>query len=219
MFKSIFWDIDGTLLDTEKIYRECLIKVCKKIDCDLDITITSGVSQYDLWDMLSHNHHYPNREEWLQLICMEYQAKAHSIKIRKGIIETLHYMKDYGLKQAIVSNAVRDIVTINLTQTSLLPFFEHILTRNDIIKPKPDPEPYLLSIKHFGIKSCEGIAVEDTPLGIMSAKNAGLTAIAFPNQYTKNMDFRLADFIIQHPRELIKIVIEKTHMGMASSTS
>lgn len=128
------------------------------------------------------------------------------IKIREGILNILIYLKTLGLKQAVVSNAVREIVDLNLTQNSLAHFFECSISRNDVLNPKPDGEPYLAALKHFDLNSLEVLAVEDTPLGIQAAKNAGFIAVAFPNEHTHKMDFGLADFVIQHPSQLIEII-------------
>ena len=119
------------------------------------------------------------------------------------------YLRTLEIKQAVVSNAVREIVDLNLTQTSLAHFFECSISRNNVSNPKPDGEPYQAALKHFNLNLWEALAVEDTPVGIQAAKNAGLIAVAFPNEHTEKMDFRLADFVIQHPRQLIEIIAQK----------
>jgi HAD superfamily hydrolase (TIGR01509 family) len=208
--KAIFWDIDGTLLNTESLHRKCLITVCNKADFSVeDKEISFGISHYDLWDILDLHHYFESKEEWLRLIYAEYQLNSDLIKIREGILNILLYLRTLEIKQAVVSNAVREIVDLNLTQTSLAHFFECSISRNNVSNPKPDGEPYQAALKHFNLNLWEALAVEDTPLGIQAAKNAGLIAVAFPNEHTEKMDFRLADFVIQHPRQLIEIIAQK----------
>ena len=208
--KAIFWDVDGTLLETEKLHKRCLVKICGQAGFFLDTKkIKVGVSHYDLWNMLNLHNYFSSRDEWLRLLYAEYKLKSDLIKIREGILNILIYLKTLGLKQAVVSNAVREIVDLNLTQNSLAHFFECSISRNDVLNPKPDGEPYLAALKHFDLNSWEALAVEDTPLGIQAAKNAGFIAVAFPNEHTHKMDFGLADFVMQHPSQLIEIINQK----------
>jgi HAD superfamily hydrolase (TIGR01509 family) len=208
--KAIFWDIDGTLLETENLHKRCLITVCNKAGFSLDCNkIKAGVSHYDLWNTLDLHNYFSSRDEWLRLLYAEYKLKSDLIKIREGILNILIVLKTLELRQAVVSNAVREIVDLNLTQSGLTHFFECFISHNDVLNPKPDGEPYLAALKHFDLNSWEALAIEDTPLGIQAAKNAGLIAVAFPNEHTYKMDFGLADFVIQHPRQLIEIINHK----------
>jgi beta-phosphoglucomutase-like phosphatase (HAD superfamily) len=57
-----------------------------------------------------------------------------------------------------------------------------------------------------GLTPSDCIAIEDTQVGIEAAKEAGLTAVAHPNNTTKNLDFSRADYVIHDPKDLLSIL-------------
>lgn len=58
----------------------------------------------------------------------------------------------------------------------------------------------------MNVKNNEIIVIEDTQLGVESAKSAGLTCVAIPNKYTNSQDFSKADYILKSLEELPNIV-------------
>lgn len=81
---------------------------------------------------------------------------------------------------AIVTSATRPLAEARLRATGV-PIPKHFLTSNDIVKGKPDPEPYLKGAALLGFPASECIVVEDVPAGIRSGKGAGARVIAFPS--------------------------------------
>ena len=55
------------------------------------------------------------------------------------------------------------------------------VTGNDVVLPKPDPEPYLLAAKRLGFPTSDVLAFEDSPRGVASAREAGCPVVAVPN--------------------------------------
>ena len=67
---------------------------------------------------------------------------------------------------------------------------------------KPDPELYRLSLDSLGASSAEGIAIEDSVNGVISAVTAGLFCVAVPNEMTKSMDMGLAHLKLESLAEM-----------------
>lgn len=96
-----------------------------------------------------------------------------------GALEALTAAKELDSKIVLVTGSA---------QTSLLErleehypgFFrqELMVTGFDVKRGKPDPEPYLMGLQKAGIKAEEAIVVENAPLGVESAKGAGIFVIA-----------------------------------------
>ncbi len=59
-----------------------------------------------------------------------------------------------------------------------------VLTREDVEKPKPDPEIYLLAAERFGVSPVECLSVEDSPNGVRASVAAGMNVIAFATPFT-----------------------------------
>jgi len=84
-----------------------------------------------------------------------------------------------------------------------------VISEDDVQNRKPDPEPYLLALKKFNSKAGNTIAIDDNPLGIASAKEAGLKCIAVPNDFTKEGDFGRADLTLNSLKEINEKVIQQ----------
>ena len=107
--------------------------------------------------------------------------------------EVLQLAKDSPLSVALVTGSAKGEVMPILKGHGLLDYFEVIVTKDDVVKPKPDAEPYLLGLKQLNKQGAKGVAIEDTCTGLTSAKGANLIAIAVPNAHSQQQDLSLAD--------------------------
>jgi sugar-phosphatase len=79
---------------------------------------------------------------------------------------------------AVVTSATRPLAETRL-RVAGLPIPKFFVTSNDIVKGKPDPEPYIKGAALLGLSPMECVVVEDVPAGIRSGKGAGARVIAF----------------------------------------
>ena len=90
--------------------------------------------------------------------------------------------------------------------------FQVIITGDDVKKSKPDPEPYLKAIEKLGVPKEECIVIENAPLGIRSAKSAGLRCIAVV-AYLGRENMKEADVIAEKHSELGKALRSETDIS------
>lgn len=81
------------------------------------------------------------------------------------------------LPKALATNSERDIVTAFLNATGLATCFDVTVTRDDVQKPKPDPEVFLLAAERMGIAPCDCLVFEDSPEGLAAAARAGMASV------------------------------------------
>jgi beta-phosphoglucomutase-like phosphatase (HAD superfamily) len=91
----------------------------------------------------------------------------------------------------------------------LVSFFDTIVTRDDVINPKPHPEAYQQAIAAFNLSAQNGIAVEDTITGTTSAVGAGLYTIVKPNKYNQDDDFSKANAVCSSLHEVQELISNK----------
>ena len=104
----------------------------------------------------------------------------------------MEYKHD-GCEASLKSNGVYD-------------YFDAIVTSEDVVHGKPDPQCYQIAAERLGTNSADCLVAEDLPAGLTAAKSAGMTAIAVEDDYSKIYDddkHRLSDFYIRDFRELI----------------
>jgi beta-phosphoglucomutase len=77
------------------------------------------------------------------------------------------------LPVALVSAALTDEIEPVLAACGLRDAFSLVVSQDDVVRGKPDPQPYLLASERLGIPASELLVFEDTDVGVASAKAAG----------------------------------------------
>ena len=99
---------------------------------------------------------------------------------------------------AIVSSAIRSEVNSVLKKFGLDKYFKIIVSGDDVVYGKPNPEPYLLASTKLNIAPEKCIVIEDAENGIISAITAGMKAIALRSSYSLSTDFKQANAIVDN---------------------
>lgn len=99
---------------------------------------------------------------------------------RDGVPEYLEKAKTVGGDLVIASLTPQKEAVHILQRSGLAPFFKYILTEEDVVLLKPNPEIYLRSAKLLNAKPGRLLVHEDSPAGVKAAKDAGCPVAAFP---------------------------------------
>jgi HAD superfamily hydrolase (TIGR01509 family) len=91
--------------------------------------------------------------------------------------------------------------------------FRELLTRERYAEAKPAPDAYLAAAAALGVAPPNCVAIEDTPRGIESAARAGMRTIAVPNEYTRGLDFSLADRVVGSLDEVTVALVDELLAG------
>lgn len=110
-----------------------------------------------------------------------------------GVLDYLKSARRMKIKIGLASSAIRDWIDHHLNKHNISDYFDCIKTREDVENPKPAPDLFTCAVECLGIEPNEAIVFEDSFNGIVSAKKAGLFAVAVPNLVTKISDFSQAD--------------------------
>jgi HAD superfamily hydrolase (TIGR01509 family) len=179
--KAVAWDIDGTLVDSEPVHLAALIDVSRRYGVDLSQDPADRfVGQHlgDVWKALSPN--YPKTLEqaaWQSEIQDTYLARRSEVAIISDMLEAMHSLHARGIPQACVSNSERRIVDANIAVLDIADLIAFSISREDVTRGKPDPEPYAEACRRFGLQPHEVLAVEDSSTGADSAMAAGLPVV------------------------------------------
>ena len=136
-------------------------------------------------------------------------------------VSLLRIAKEAGCRTGLATSSLRDMTFHALRALDLEPSLDLVLTREDVEKPKPDPEIYLLAAERFELPPEELLVVEDSANGVRSAVAAGTNVIAFATPFTaKSLHEQKVvehERILHEPGELldmVRLVIEE-HEQMA----
>lgn len=212
MFKAIFWDNDGVLVDTEKFYYLANSKLLSRYQVDLteelfrDLYLTQSKGA---WHLIPHVNSEPldisslkNERNAMYLAML--QTEDYSIP---GVEQTLESLKNRYM-MGVVTSSRREHFEMIHRRTNYLRFFNLILTREDYDKSKPDPEPYLKALELLAIDPVKVLVVEDSERGLIAAKRAGLTCWVIPNRLSAHGDFSKADKILSNIGEVARLLLD-----------
>jgi HAD superfamily hydrolase (TIGR01509 family) len=211
MIKAIFWDNDGVLVDTEKLYYRANKETFAKMGIDLsenlyiEFFLKRSLGTWHLAKAKGFNkeqitaYHVERDELYGHLLSTE-------MKIIEGTQETL--AKLHGkFKMGIVTSSKRNHFNIIHNKLNLLQYFDFILASEDYEKSKPAPDPYLKAVEISGFRKDECIAVEDSERGLRAALSAGIECYAIPTELTRYSNFSGAKKILNNILEISDILL------------
>ena len=134
------------------------------------------------------------------------------VKEYDGVFETVQTLQRQGIKLGIVTTKLRKTVDMGLRLTKLDPFFDVVITLDDVDRAKPHPEPVQKAMKKLDAVPKETMMVGDSQFDIMAGKSAG-TYTAGVAWSIKGKEFLASyqpDFMLHHMSELLDVVGVKT---------
>ena len=102
-----------------------------------------------------------------------------------GVINIINDLKSEGFKLAIGSSAPSENVELLLTTLKIKDFFDVIITAAEVKKGKPEPDVFLIVANFLNINPQNCVVIEDAPVGIQAANNAGMKSIALITTHNK----------------------------------
>lgn len=179
--KAVFWDMDGTLIDSEPLHERSLVAALKSVGIqppgDLHERVI-GVAALPVYEMLRDEFGLSLPfNEWIVRKYDHYFKNVHTLKPRQGAVEIFKLLHERGTSQAIVSNSDRLVVNANMKALGLdWPTLKSI-SRNDVRNPKPDPEPYTHAAWLLGVDPADCCVVEDSWTGATAGVEAGMKTL------------------------------------------
>lgn len=205
--KGVIFDLDGVLIDTEKFQWQIWAKVLKSFKISLpkkeyfnyagkrgDIIASELIIKYSLKTTKSE---LKKKKEKLSIEWI----KTKNIKLMPYAKNAIKFFSKK--KIAVASGGSRKEVILKLKRAKLYSLFKNIVSGNEVKRGKPFPDIYLKTLKKLRLKNDECIAFEDTQYGLESAKYAGLTCFAIPNEFSIKQDFSKADKIFSSLKAVI----------------
>jgi HAD superfamily hydrolase (TIGR01509 family) len=187
---AVVFDMDGLLLDSERISQEVLLKAAQVLDAPL----TSELALKLVGRNASSGHAYLTElfkdtalvETFLQTTRELYEAEfeAGRIPLKTGVKELLDTLDEFKIPRAIATSTKRHIAIRKLTKVEVLTRFDYIIGGDEVLHGKPAPDIYLKACSFLGTTPHDCLACEDSAFGIEAAYTAGLKAILVPDLLT-----------------------------------
>lgn len=204
--KGILFDMDGVLVDSEPAHAAAILALSgelgEPIRDEAVLFSMKGAPEKFMAARLSEL--YPHRSDTAdELIARKgaiYAARFDAVKLIPGAFDFLRTSHAAGRRHGLTTSASRPTQRLTFETFGLDPYFEAVVTGEDIVRGKPDPEPYLLTASRLGLSPAECVVFEDSIHGVRSGKAAGCTVIALTTTFPREAlleagaDFLIPDF-------------------------
>jgi beta-phosphoglucomutase len=213
-FSSIIFDMDGVFVDTEPL----VFDIFRSVFSPLGITLSNEYQYRFVGKPFRANlqdiHHDFGIEfddgEVRRLFDQAYETVLSSrpLPLQRGILPIIEKARELAFKLALCTTTSRhqvDVVFEQIRKNGAIDprkLFDAVITGNDVTHKKPHPEPYLAAVRALGTPPPSCLAVEDTPVGVASAKSAGCFVAALRQPYNTAMDFSAADWIVDNLHDI-----------------
>lgn len=206
---TLLFDLDGTLIDTNELITASYLYTLEKYRPGQygpkDILPFMGPPLLDVFMDID-----PEKAEEMVDVYRKHNIEHHDLLVKEfeGVYETIQMLYKSGFKLAIVSTKKRDTVIKGLNLTKLMPFFECIITIDEVVNPKPDPEPLMKAMKLLDSKPEETMMIGDNYHDILGGKNAGtLTCgVAWSLKGKDYLQEFKPDYMLDKMSDLLEIV-------------
>jgi len=210
--KAIIFDMDGVLIDSQPLHYQIDIRVIQACGYPADLnTVTpyTGISNPDRWPKYREALNLSPSPE--RLIEMAEQAMRDifnetNLVPSPGIPALLKGIKEMSLHCGVASASSHELIQLVLNRTGIAQYFDAITSGEDVSVSKPAPDVYLRAAQKADHHPAQCIAIEDSAVGVLSAKNAGFTCIGYKNPNTYGQDFTHANYVIDHFDQCLAII-------------
>lgn len=210
-YKYILFDLDGTLIDTNKLIIDSF-KHTYKLHLNVDISEEEILRHFGEPLIITLRRYSASEEEAQEMFktYIEYNEAKHDsvVMLCSGIHECLAALKNLGCTLAVVTSKRKKIALQGLALFDLLKYFDVVVALEDTNSHKPNPEPILKALELLAAETEEAIMVGDSVFDILCAKNAGVRSILvkWSAAHGHQGDEVIADYIVHEVCDLIDIV-------------
>jgi len=214
MFEAVIFDWDGTLADTRQVVVASFQKALREVHCKISnefIERLIGIGSAETFREILHVSQN-NFDETLIRSLVEKKVQneiemSDKIKMFCGsleLLEELHGNVKLGLASMNDQTVINHLLKITNTQS----FFNTVVTADDIVKSKPDPEIFLKCASKLGSEPNECVVIEDSIFGVEAAKNAKMNCIAVLTGVYSRKELKKAnpDLIVDSLKEKRKVL-------------
>jgi beta-phosphoglucomutase len=205
-FAAVLWDWDGVLVDSGYNFYHAYEMVLRDegvVTNPREIYVREGEPTPRLLKAIFDNHNVPIDDARIKELVVrrrEHDTGLAERKLFPSVPWLVHRLRQAGCRVGMVTGSSRKSLERVLTEAQAR-WFDVIITADDVLRGKPDPEPFLLATRALKIEPEKCIVIENAPFGIEAARAAGCAVAAICSTLPK-ADLHQANWIVNDHEEL-----------------
>lgn len=196
---AFIFDMDGVLIDSQPVHYDADLETLAHFGVQLtraDVEPFAGTTnpvRFPVYQEAFQVQATPEemmayREVVVRRMFVE--SNAHAIKGTKELLENIHAA---GYPVALASSTDPELIRWILETIKLLPYFDKIVSGEEVPKSKPEPDVFLEAARQLRAAPENCFLIEDSTNGIRAGKAAGMWVLAYKNPTSGEQDLSLAD--------------------------
>lgn len=208
MIKAVIFDMDGLMIDSERVtfegYQHVLAKenltmseekyktlLGKTVKAVHELFKEDYGPQYDVDQIIKDVHAY---------IAQRFETEG--VPLKPGLVELLKYLKENNYKTIIATSSHRNRVDLIVKQAQIDQYFDDSICGDEVTKGKPNPEVFLKACQKLQVSPQDALVLEDSESGINAAYNAdikviGIPDMKYPEEKFVKMTYKIMDNLFQ----------------------
>jgi beta-phosphoglucomutase-like phosphatase (HAD superfamily) len=193
-FEVVIFDMDGLMLDTERLAPQAWHDAKEAIGVDFDMSLLDAMVGRNYQDCRAlilerHGAAFPT-DRLMDAWHVAYDAivARDGIGIKHGLFDLLDWLEQAHIPKAVATSTRRSRAMTKLEGTGLATRFTALVGGDEIARGKPAPDIFLLAAERLGAEPASCLVLEDSAPGIRAALAAGMTPIMVPDQHDPAAD-------------------------------
>ncbi|MDE7334349.1 MAG: HAD family phosphatase [Lachnospiraceae bacterium] len=196
MIRSIVFDMDGVLIDSENL----LLKIWKEVaqkngirDIENTLKLCIGITTGETEAVFARTYGKDFPYQKYKVMASEmYHAhiKKDGLPVKPGVYELFSFLKENGWQIGLASSTREEVVRSEMESIGLLDYFQVVVCGDMVPRSKPKPDIYLKACELLKVSPSRCYAVEDSPNGILAASGAGMKAIMVPDLIEPDLELQ-----------------------------
>jgi len=206
--EAVIFDLDGTLIDSERRYEQADIDFLERHGVTADAEYLRrfrGMGNIPFLLELKRAHAIPGSvEELLEEKDQLYLSRgAEGVHAFPEMVSLVVKLRERGVPLAVASGSTRHIIEFMLDHFGLRQLFQVVVSADETGTGKPDPAVFVEAARRLGTTPKFCVVVEDTALGVEAASRAGMRSVAVPSlpEESAHQGFQEADLLFERGME------------------
>jgi HAD superfamily hydrolase (TIGR01509 family) len=198
---AVVFDLDGLMFDTEALFAKVIADMLEARGKPSNPGIMRAMIGRRAVDAGDAFRQLSGLQEPKDALMAEARIRFHdevetAVHPTPGLFALLQHLAAIGLPRAVATSSRRSYAEALIGRHGLLEHFSFLLTSEDVLQGKPDPEIYRKAADRFGVSSGSMLVLEDSAAGISAAKGAGAFAVGVPHAHSPAEVLGAADLIV-----------------------